>query len=242
MNNKGFAITTILYGTLILFLMLLLSMLGILSTYKDRLSMLIDSNNGARCIINGGCKNPVAYAVYSDDDKSLSFYKNTDTVKVGDTYNGKTVTDIYTGFETADYATSSNGKNRPWNDTAKMIKKVEVVDYGISPISTAWWFYYFENCEYFDVNKLDVSNVKDMQRMFCHAGTCVSGFNISDLTTWSENVSNVENMNMMFYYTGTKSNSWSLDLSGWEIDSVNSMSKHYFSTGIGGTIIEPIWK
>lgn len=52
MNNKGFAITTILYGTLILFLMLLLSMLGILATYKDRLEILIDSNNGARDIIN----------------------------------------------------------------------------------------------------------------------------------------------------------------------------------------------
>ena len=52
MNNKGFAITTILYGTLILFLMLLLSMLGLLSIYKDRLEILIDSNNGARDIIN----------------------------------------------------------------------------------------------------------------------------------------------------------------------------------------------
>lgn len=52
MNNKGFAITTILYGILILFLMLLLSMLGILSTYKDRMEMLIENNNGARAIIN----------------------------------------------------------------------------------------------------------------------------------------------------------------------------------------------
>jgi len=53
MNNKGFAITTILYGTLILFLMLLLSMLGILSSYKDKMEMLIENNNGARDIING---------------------------------------------------------------------------------------------------------------------------------------------------------------------------------------------
>ena len=52
MNNKGFAITTILYGTLILFLMLLISMLGILSSYKDRLEMLIENNNGARDIVN----------------------------------------------------------------------------------------------------------------------------------------------------------------------------------------------
>ena len=53
MNNKGFAITTILYGTLILFLMLLVSMLAILASYKDRLGMLIENNNGAREIING---------------------------------------------------------------------------------------------------------------------------------------------------------------------------------------------
>lgn len=55
MNNKGFAITTILYGVLILFLMLLVSMLGILAAYKDRLEILIEGNNGARCIINGNC-------------------------------------------------------------------------------------------------------------------------------------------------------------------------------------------
>jgi hypothetical protein len=51
MNNKGFAITTILYGTMILFLMLVLSMLAILSTYKDRLELLIDGTNAARDII-----------------------------------------------------------------------------------------------------------------------------------------------------------------------------------------------
>ena len=52
MNNKGFAITTILYGTLILFLMLMISMLGILSTYSGRLEMLIENVNGARFNIN----------------------------------------------------------------------------------------------------------------------------------------------------------------------------------------------
>lgn len=52
LNNKGFAITTILYGALVLFLMLLISMLGMLSTYKDHLEMLIEKNHGARDIIN----------------------------------------------------------------------------------------------------------------------------------------------------------------------------------------------
>ena len=55
MNNKGFAITTILYGLLIVFLMLLVSMLGILNSYKDRLEMLIENTNGARDIINSAC-------------------------------------------------------------------------------------------------------------------------------------------------------------------------------------------
>lgn len=52
MNNKGFAITTILYGILILFCLLLLSMLGILSTYRGNIEKLIENHNGAREIIS----------------------------------------------------------------------------------------------------------------------------------------------------------------------------------------------
>ena len=52
MNNKGFAITTVLYGIFILFLMLLMSLLGMLSTYKNRLGILIENTNGTRDIIN----------------------------------------------------------------------------------------------------------------------------------------------------------------------------------------------
>ena len=48
MNNKGFAITTILFGTMILFMLLFVSLLGILSTYKGNLEKIMDSSNGAR--------------------------------------------------------------------------------------------------------------------------------------------------------------------------------------------------
>ena len=51
MNNKGFAITTIIFGTMVLFCLLLVSLLGILSTYKNNLEKLIDSSNGARDIV-----------------------------------------------------------------------------------------------------------------------------------------------------------------------------------------------
>ena len=71
MNNKGFAITTILYGTLILFLFLLLSMLGILNTYRSNLEKLEDENNGARETV-------MAVGNYMiTDDNSQVYYRNT---------------------------------------------------------------------------------------------------------------------------------------------------------------------
>ena len=48
MNNKGFAITTILFGTMILFCLLLVSLLGILAAYKNNMEKLVNSDNGAR--------------------------------------------------------------------------------------------------------------------------------------------------------------------------------------------------
>lgn len=53
MNNKGFAITTILYGIMILFCLLLVSLLSILSSYRKTQELLVEENNGARDIIGG---------------------------------------------------------------------------------------------------------------------------------------------------------------------------------------------
>lgn len=53
MNNKGFAITTILYGVMVLFCLLLVSLLGILSSYRKTQERLVEANNGARDVING---------------------------------------------------------------------------------------------------------------------------------------------------------------------------------------------
>ena len=51
MNNKGFAITTILFGITLLFCLLLMSLLGILSTYWSNMEKLVegvDGSTGAR--------------------------------------------------------------------------------------------------------------------------------------------------------------------------------------------------
>lgn len=67
MNNKGFAITTILYGIMILFCLLLVSLLGILSSYRKTQELLIEENNGARSIANG---ESVIYNNSGNDDET----------------------------------------------------------------------------------------------------------------------------------------------------------------------------
>lgn len=56
MNNKGFAVTTILYGIMVLFCLLLVSLLSILSAYRKTQDKLINENNGARSIIAGSAE------------------------------------------------------------------------------------------------------------------------------------------------------------------------------------------
>ena len=48
-------------------------------------------------------ENGTAFAVYSEDDHSLMFYKRRGVPKVGDMFNYRRVTEVYTGFETARY-------------------------------------------------------------------------------------------------------------------------------------------
>ncbi|MBQ2873447.1 MAG: hypothetical protein IJE89_05560 [Bacilli bacterium] len=119
MNNKGFAITTILYGTLILFLMLLVSMLGLLSTYKDRLSMLIDSNNGARDIINKKFKDS-ADEIVDSGEEILQMYVKTNTGNLNCRKSPNTNAVVVTSFskcsELSVYPTTTNWFYNSEND------------------------------------------------------------------------------------------------------------------------------
>ena len=62
-----------------------------------------------------------AFAVYSADDNSLDFYKRAEVPEVGDKFEFKTVTEVYTGFETGTYTlvetpTDRYGSsNAPWH-------------------------------------------------------------------------------------------------------------------------------
>lgn len=85
----------------------------------------------------------------------------------------------------------SGSDGRDWATYSRQVVSVEIGSL-ISPTSTAWWFYNFENCTSMDLTNLDTSNVTSMVNMFyfCQSLTSldVSGFDTSSVT----------NMNSMF--------------------------------------------
>ena len=117
-------------------------------------------------------ENGTAFAVYSEDDHSLMFYKRRGVPQVGDMFNDRRVTEVYTGFETVTYR--GNGydpkldnwahmtPDTPWFDIRNKVLSVKAVDSGISPSSLQFYFYRFEN-----VKTIDLSNFsfKDLTRI-----------------------------------------------------------------------------
>ena len=82
----------------------------------------------------------------------------------------------------------------------------------------------FENAkfEYIDISNWNVSNVKNMKRMFC---ICKQLKSVGDLSNWD--VSNVENMDRMFFYC-EKIKSVG-NLSNWNVSKVTCMSSMFYS-------------
>ena len=121
-------------------------------------------------------KNGTAFAVYSEDDHSLKFYKRRGVPKVGDMFNYRRVTQVYTGFEDCEYSapgfdpTLDNWNtcetDTPWSDIRNSVTRINVVDRGIAPRSLAYWFYRFSNLEDADLSNLDSENVSSIYRLF----------------------------------------------------------------------------
>ena len=159
-----------------------------------------------------------AFAVYCENDKSLNFYKRMNIPSVGDTFNGRAVTAVYTGIEKDSYDYTT----RPWQQYQLDIITSTIVDDGIAPVSTAFWFY---NCNKLtsvnNLNKLNTSKVTNMAFMFSSAYDLTS---VGDLSKWD--TSNVTNMGSMFNYC-TRLTSVG-DLSGWNTSNVTDMSQTFY--------------
>lgn len=174
-------------------------------------------------------KEMTTYAIYVRDDSSLRFVQSADVLKAGSVYNNMTVTAVYSGFENATY---SSVDQVPWYDgdyyTKNIVKKV-IVEAKIQPVNTAYWFNFMYDCEYFDVENLDTSKVKDMSYMFGWAGYDAQTLSIKGVDDF--NVSNVRKMSHTFAYTGRNSSSVVVDLSRWNVSKVTNMSDMFAGMG-----------
>ena len=145
------------------------------------------------------------FAVYSNDDKSLNFYRRDAVPTVGSKFNNKTVTALYQDLSS----------DRDTSITDQDIEKVDFVD-KISPTSTKYWFYRKTNLKTINnIKNLDTRRVTNMSTMFAYCRALTS-LDVSKFDT-----SKVTNMNNMFNHCEALK---TLDLSSFNASSVTDMT------------------
>ena len=149
------------------------------------------------------------YAILYDDGTFV--FQNGNTPE-----SGKTVTNMYDVDLNAVY---HYDLMPPWYNERESVRVVSFAD-KITPTSTAFWFYDFENLERVDnIGNLDTSSVTTMKNMFdsCYRLTAldVSGFDTS----------NVTNMYGVFYNCLTLA---AVDVSGFDTSKVTNMYCMFF--------------
>ncbi len=235
------------------------------TTYADNhLDYSINSGDYIYARIDEGLTNPgyltrkaegKAFAIYSETDNSLRFYKNSDTVNEGETYRELAVTKIYTGFETDKYTYWGGA---PWYEDRTLFEKVVAVE-EISPVSTAYWCYDFSNATEIDLRKVNTSKTTTMKYMFSNSGQKAESVKI-DISSWNTvnvttmeymfqragyntnkfeiigldtfDTSSVKNMDSMFLWAGTSATEWNIgDLSKWNTTNVTDMGFLFTAAG-----------
>ena len=167
-----------------------------------------------------------AFAVYSADDQSLTFYKRANVPSAGQTFEGKTATEVYTGLETM---TSIPGwTQNHFND----IKTVMVYDKGIAPTGTAFWFAGVRNLKTADVSKLDMSRCKTIECMFTD---CIS-LETLDLSGWD--TSSLTSMSQAFHHCASLTK---LNVSGWDVSKVTNMQLAFAEDKALGSLDLSTW-
>lgn len=165
---------------------------------------------------------PTAFAVYSEDDGGLNFYKQEKRLLpvVGGTYAGRSVSSIYTGFEEDEYTGTWPNDDCPWFPIATEVKKVAVID-TIKPKSLAWWFNQFTACESFDLGNIDTSECVSLERLFSSDATCTS---ILGLDKWdTEKVQHLDACFDGVYMPEIPG------ISGWNTSSCKSFAEAFFN-------------
>lgn len=180
----------------------------------------------------------VPFAVYSEDDASLTFYKRRALPVEGSVFEGKMATAVYANIQNTKSAP-------PWKGIASKIKRVAVVDDGIAPQTMYAWFFNCGNLLSVNLSKLDTSNTTSLGYAFsgCKSLTDIdlsaldtssvrsfadvfqdcSSLRSVNLTRW--NTSRGNNFSQMFIRCASLEE---LDVSSFETGSVTTFEEMFY--------------
>ncbi len=159
-----------------------------------------------------------AFAVYSDDDNSLTFYKDKTIPGQSDEYQGKEATKVYENVETTIYGSSTDERPEWCNDEMNEVIESVRFDDVIKPKSCAAWFWDMSNCTSIDLVNLDTSECENFSFMFCNCENLesldVSGFDTSKSTDFTCMFTDCEKVDK-------------LDVNGFETNAAESFAQMF---------------
>ena len=154
----------------------------------------------------------VPFAVYSEDDASLTFYKRRALPVEGSVFEGKTVTAVYANIE-------NTKSTPPWKGIARKIERVAFVDEGVAPQTMYAWFFECNNLLSVNLSKLDTSKTTSLGYAFSR---CKS---LTDLDLSALDTSSVRSFADVFQDCSSLR---SVNLAGWDTSSGKDFRQMFY--------------
>ena len=154
----------------------------------------------------------VPFAVYSEDDASLTFYKRRALPVEGSVFEGKTATAVYANIQ-------NTKSTPPWKGIASKIKRVAVVDDSIAPQTMYAWFFECNNLLSVNLSKLDTSKTTSLGYAFSR---CKS---LTDLDLSALDTSSVRSFADVFQECSSLR---SVNLAGWNTSSGKDFRQMFY--------------
>ena len=153
----------------------------------------------------------VPFAVYSEDDASLTFYKRRALPVEGSVFEGKTATTVYANIE-------NTKSTPPWKGIARKIERVAVVDERVAPQTMYAWFFNCANLLSVNLSKLDTSKTTSLEYAF---SGCKS---LTDIDLSTLDTSSVRSFADVFQDCSSLR---SVNLAGWDTSSGNNFRQMF---------------
>lgn len=153
----------------------------------------------------------VPFAVYSEDDASLTFYKRRALPVEGSVFEGKTATAVYANIQ-------NTKSTPPWKGIARKIERVAVVDGGVAPQTMYAWFFNCANLLSVNLSKLDTSRTTSLEYAF---SGCKS---LTDIDLSTLDTSSVRSFADVFQDCSSLR---SVNLAGWDTSSGNNFRQMF---------------